>query len=230
MNVQDYQVFLFDLDGLLVDTEPLYYRAFLSVCHQNDLDITIDFPTYYRLAMLGRETFQKEIVSLFPEMHALFPQCFYEREKIYQQLISTEIPRLLPGVIEFLDFLNKEKKTLGMVTNSSRASVERFSYYFPVFTHFQFLVTREDYVRPKPYSDSYRYAYQNFVREGEKVIGFEDSVKGLRALTGIPAALVAINALCTLSSESHQDFYNREFYYFSSFCDLMAHVGEQNQS
>ncbi|AQT77558.1 HAD family hydrolase [Chlamydia gallinacea] len=228
LHIQDYQVFFFDLDGLLVDTEPLYYRAFLSVCRQYNVNITIDFLTYYRFAMLGRDAFQKEIVTRFPEMQTLFPQCFYEREKFYQRFLSTEVPRLLPGVKEFLDLLSKQKKTLGVVTNSSRISVERFYDMFPIFAHFQFFVTREDYERPKPYSDSYCYAYQNFVREGERVIGFEDSVKGLRALAGIPAALVGINSQCTFSIASHQDFYDKELYYFPSFCDLMAHVGEQN--
>ncbi|SGA30661.1 HAD-superfamily hydrolase [Chlamydia abortus] len=90
-------------------------------------------------------------------------------------------------------------------------------------------MTREDYDRPKPYPDSYQYAYQAFVQEGEKVVGFEDSVKGLRALAGIPATLVAVNAMMPLSRDSHQDFRDKEFYYFSSFKELMLHSGVQNQ-
>lgn len=228
VHIQDYQVFFFDLDGLLVDTEPLYYRAFLLACYQHNVSITMAFPTYYQYAMLGREVFQEKIIELFPEAYRVFPQCFYEREKIYQQLLATEPLKLLPGVQEFIERLSKQRKTLGIVTNSSRSSLERLSRSFPIFSCFQFFVTREDYARPKPYSDSYCYAYQNYVREGEKVLGFEDSVKGLRALSGIPATLVAINSLCTLLPESHQDFFGKEFYYFPSFYDLM-HVG-QNQS
>ncbi|ASD30347.1 HAD family hydrolase [Chlamydia abortus] len=229
MNIHDYQVFFFDFDGLVIDTEPLYYRAFLTACRERGLDTAMDFSTYYLFSMLGREVFKQKFLELFPNTESFFPQCFYDRERIYKELIQTEVPPLLPGVEDFLRFLLAENKTIGVVTNSSYVLTQRFCEAIPILNQFQFWVTREDYDRPKPYPDSYQYAYQAFVQEGEKVVGFEDSVKGLRALAGIPATLVAVNAMMPLSRDSHQDFRDKEFYYFSSFKELMLHSGVQNQ-
>ncbi|WP_041468109.1 HAD family hydrolase [Chlamydia felis] len=229
MNINDYQVFFFDLDGLVLDTEPLYYRAFLEACRENSLDVTMDFSTYYLFSMLGREVFKQKFLNLYPNTESFFPQCFHDRERIYKKLIQTEVPSLLPGVEDFLGLILAENKTLGVVTNSSEELTQHFRKTIPVLNLFQFWVTREDYARPKPYSDSYQYAYQAFVQEGEKVIGFEDSVKGLRALSGIPATLVAVNSTLPLSHNSHEDFYEKDFHYFSSFKELMSHSGVQNQ-
>ncbi|MEF9519398.1 HAD family phosphatase [Chlamydia crocodili] len=229
MNINDYQVFFFDLDGLVIDTEPLYYRAFLEACREHRLDVTMDFSTYYLFSMLGREVFKQKFLEMYPNTESFFPQCFYDRERIYRELIQTEVPSLLPGVEDLLGLLLAENKTIGVVTNSSEVLVQRFREVLPVLDQFQFWVTREDYERPKPYPDSYQHAYGAFVQEGEKVVGFEDSVKGLRALTGIPATLVAVNAILPLSRDSHEDFCEKDFHYFASFNELITHSGVQNQ-
>lgn len=229
MNINDYQVFFFDLDGLVIDTEPLYYRAFLEGCRERGLDVSMDFSTYYLLSMLGREVFKQKFLEMYPNTEAFFPQCFHDRERIYRELIQTEVPALLPGVEDFLGLLLSENKTVGVVTNSSEVLTQRYRKVLPILNQFHFWVTREDYERPKPYPDSYQHAYQAFVQEGEKVVGFEDSVKGLRALAGISATLVAVNAIIPISHASHEDFCEKEFHYFSSFNELIGHCGMQNQ-
>lgn len=226
---QEYQVFFFDLDGLLLDTEPLYYRACVQVCRQYIPDFDMDFPTYYQLAMLGREEFQRQVVARFPAMASCFPRYFIEREEAYRDLIQKESPLLLPGVEAFLHYLVAQNKSWGIVTNTGRSFVDSFVRTSPILHSAHFSVTREEYTRPKPYGDSYQYAYRRFVDKGERVIGFEDSMKGLRALATIPATLVCINSMYSLSQDSHKDFKDREFYYYPSFLDLITHCGVQNQ-
>ncbi|QVE48714.1 HAD family phosphatase [Chlamydia crocodili] len=229
MNINDYQVFFFDLDGLVIDTEPLYYRAFLEASREYGLDVAMDFSTYYLFSMLGREVFKQKFLEIYPNTESFFPQCFHDRERIYRELIQTEVPSLFPGVEDFLGLLLAENKTVGVVTNSSEELVRHFRGVLPTLNRFQFWVTREDYERSKPYPDSYQHAYEAFVQEGEKVVGFEDSIKGLRALAGIPATLVAVNAISPLSRDSHEDFCEKDFHYFASFNELIAHSGLQNQ-
>ncbi|WP_348664153.1 HAD family hydrolase [Chlamydia vaughanii] len=230
MNLNDYQVFFFDLDGLILDTEPVYYRAFLQACREHSYDnVDLDFDTYYYLAMLGRDAFKEKIIELFPNTEPFFPECYYERERIYQELMRTEVPALLPGVEDFIKFVAAENKVMGVVTNSARVVTDRYCRIIPVLGLMQFWVTREDYDLPKPAPDSYRCAYEKFARNGEKVVGFEDSVKGLRALAEIPSTLVVVNSLLTISQEDHESFAGKEFHYFSSFNELMAHSGVQNQ-
>lgn len=76
MNIHDYQVFFFDFDGLVIDTEPLYYRAFLTACRERGLDTSMDFSTYYLFSMLGREVFKQKFLELFPDTESFFHSVF----------------------------------------------------------------------------------------------------------------------------------------------------------
>lgn len=74
MHINAYDVYFFDLDGLLIDTEPLFYQACLETWQNYRVPITLSFSQYYSLAMLGRERFQKAFIELFPQTRAFFPR------------------------------------------------------------------------------------------------------------------------------------------------------------
>lgn len=213
MRLDSYEVYFFDLDGLLIDTEPLFYQACLETWQKYKVSVELSFSQYYSLAMQGRERFQEALIQLFPETRAFFPSYFLDRDRCYHDLLSCEQIQLMPGVETFLSLL--EGKCLGVVTNSSKESTLRIRKEYPVLECMQFWITREEYARPKPAPDSYRLAWNRFVREGDHVIGFEDSVKGLQALAGIPATMVAINAERSLE-QTQSLFPGKEYYYFPS--------------
>lgn len=226
LNIADFDVYLFDFDGLIVDTEPVYYQAFLKVWQSYGINIHVNFDYYYALASLGRVLFQRHLTARFPQAANGFPQFFEDRERVYAQLIR-EIPvSFLPGVVEMMEYLHASNKIFGVVTNSSKQHIQHFKKQKPILNSFQFWVTREDYRSPKPAPDSYQYAYQQFASTTTRVIGFEDSLKGLRALAGIPATLVGINAKVSFSSSSHDDLLAHEVFCFPSFHSLLQ---QQNQ-
>lgn len=229
LRLPDFDLYLFDFDGIILDTEPVYYQVFLNVWADYGLDIFIDFSTYYYLSSLGRELFQQQLVARFPQTASFFPQFFQDRDRIYGQRIreSKEI-QCVSGIPLMVEYLLDRKKIFGVVTNSSREHTEYFKQQFPLLENFHFWVTREDYVRAKPASDSYRYAYKKFASPSDRVIGFEDSLKGLRALSGIPATLVAINPYLSFSQDSHTDLSGTSLFSFPSLNALLQ-AQEQNQ-
>ncbi|EPP35435.1 HAD hydrolase, IA, variant 3 family protein [Chlamydia ibidis] len=229
MQIDQFDVFLFDLDGLVLNTEPIFYRAFLEAWESYSVPLSMDFCTYYHLSMLGREKFQECVIEDFPASKGFFPKCFEDRERLYRNLVNEVVPELMPGIETFLKCLISKNKICGVVTNSSKEVTTRFLSKIPTLELFHFWVTREDYPRSKPYPDSYQYAYRTFVRQEQKVVGFEDSIKGLRALSKIPATMVAINPMMSLTTHSHPDFEGKNFHYFPSFCELCPQHEEQNQ-
>ncbi|WP_201456644.1 HAD family phosphatase [Chlamydia sp. 17-3921] len=230
MNIEDYQIFFFDLDGLLVDTEPFFYRAFLEACAEFSLDVSWDFSTYYRYATLGRELFSEQFLICYPDASENLQEIFKKRYEIYESSLENSIPPLMPGVVEFLEYLVSLGKKFGVVTNSPREAVIRLRKEHTIFKYFLFWVTRENYARPKPYGDSYSYAYKTFASKEDRVIGFEDSIKGLKALSSIPATMVAISPLFEISKSDYPEFASRELFVFSSFHNLLQHCVEQKKS
>lgn len=221
LNIAEYDVYFFDFDGVVVDTEPVYYQAFLRVWQQYGEDVYVDFPTYYALASLGRELFREKLIERFPQTQGYFPQFFIDRDFVYSMLIrETGIP-CMEGLQEMIDYLLERQKVFGVVTNASKRHIQYFRSQLPILQHFQFWVTREDYGAPKPAPDSYRYAYETYASSESRVVGFEDSLKGLRALAGIPATLVAMNPCTLFSQESHSDLSGKKIFTFSSFASLL---------
>ena len=210
MRIDAYEVWFFDLDGLLVDSEPLFYQACLETWKRYGVSIELSFSQYYSLAMLGREKFQEALIRRFPQTQAFFPRYFSDRDCRYRELLLSERISLMPGVEQLLSLL--EGKSLGVITNSSKEDTLRIRAEHSVLECMQFWITREDYSRPKPASDSYVLAWKQFVRDGERVIGFEDSLKGLQALAGVPATMVAVNAALPLEKAASL-FPERKYYY-----------------
>ena len=219
MHINAYDVYFFDLDGLLIDTEPLFYQACLETWQNYRVPITLSFSQYYSLAMLGRERFQKAFIELFPQTRAFFPRYFGDRDRCYQSLLLREPVQLMPGVEMLLPLL--KGKRFGVVTNSSKEATLRIREKLPILECMQFWITRENYACPKPASDSYLLAWQRFVRNGERVIGFEDSLKGLQALSGVQATMVAVNAAFSIE-KIHTAFPGRECYCVPSLESLLS--------
>ncbi|CRI33095.1 Hydrolase, haloacid dehalogenase-like family [Chlamydia pneumoniae] len=227
MYLEDYDVFFFDLDGLLVDTEPCFYRAFLQACAEFSLEVHWDFSTYYSHTTLGTEIFSKKFIEQYPQAQEYMAEIFAKRLQIYYKSLEHAGPALMPGVEAFIELVLSLNKTFGVVTNSPRDATHTLRTMYPILNKFLFWVTRENYARPKPYGDSYDYAYRTFAREGMKVIGFEDSVKGLRALSKIPATLVCINSMAEITPEDYPELKGKEFFSYPSFDVLTEHCSQQ---
>lgn len=227
-NLYSYDLFLFDLDGLLINTEPIYYKAFQNTWKAFSVFVPIDFSTYYSLAALGRSAFQQALISQFPQTAAFFPAFFNERDYHYKQIIKCTSPQLMEGAEDLLNRLIQKNKPFGVVTNSSSTITDYFRDKLPLLNQAHFWVTRDLYSRAKPAPDSYQYAYQHY-GIGKKILGFEDSLKGLRALAKIPATLIAINSHQVLSSRSHPDLYDKRIWFYPSLTACIEQL-EQKKS
>ena len=69
-----------------------------------------------------------------------------------------------------------------VVTNSNLAMINSIRARIPVFGSIQHWITREDYEKPKPDPECYLKAIALYGKKGDRIIGFEDSVRGLTSL------------------------------------------------
>ncbi|MEL7431363.1 MAG: HAD family phosphatase [Chlamydiota bacterium] len=186
-----FDLFLFDFDGLLVDTESLHYRAYQESCAHFGEKLLWDFSTFLGYAHASSEELQRVLKNELPQVFRQVSwDVFYERKKTnYYRLLEVDPPKLTKGAASLLSRLEKEKKTAVIVTHSPRAHVLRLIGKEPILQTITMVVTREDYERPKPFPDSYLCAMERFP-EKRQVVGFEDSFRGLEALSQV--ALVPV--------------------------------------
>ncbi len=176
---------LFDFDGLLVDTEKLHFQAYQKMLAHYDQKLDWSFADYCSLAHADDVAVKNAIYRQFPPLKNVPWKKLYQKKKeLYMQLlIATEID-LMPGVKELLMKIGETGKKSCVVTHSLKELVDAIRRKNPLLQNIPHWITREDYSRPKPAPDGYLKALNLYGRKTaqEKVIGFEDTIRGLKAL------------------------------------------------
>lgn len=192
-----YSLFLFDFDGLLVNTEELQFKAYQLMCAEYNLIMPWDFSTYCQFAHQSTEIFRTELFKALPALKTkesnwqiLYPKKF----NLYTQLLKTQNVELMPGAEKLLSLLQEKQIKHAVVTHSSFEHFNFICAQHPVLQKIPYKITRSDYKNPKPDPECYQLAVSRFTNNGEQVIGFEDSPRGLRALMGSCAKPVLITS------------------------------------
>jgi HAD superfamily hydrolase (TIGR01509 family) len=190
--INDFQLFLFDFDGLLVDTEGLHYAAYVNMMAARGYKLDWSFGQYCEMAHLNQGAIREGLYREFPDLDPNWERLYEEKKAAYFELILAGKLALMPGVVKLLKSLEKAKIRRCVVTHSLLSQIQLIRSKLPLLDTIPKWVTREDYEKPKPDPECYLRAIQLYGKPGDKIIGFEDSVRGLQALKGTPALPVLI--------------------------------------
>jgi beta-phosphoglucomutase len=192
--IRKYQLFLFDFDGLLVNTEALHLAAYRQMCAERGFDFDLDLATYNRVAQFDSSGPKNAIYERFPALAAIEWEILRARKvEIYIERLSKGDVELMPGAFELLSEVKNAGIAHCVVTHSKREQIDPIVERHPVLRAIPHWITREDYTQPKPHPEGYSKAISKFGRPGGRVIGFEDSPKGLQALLGAGASAVLVS-------------------------------------
>lgn len=216
--VRDYQLFLFDFDGLLVQTEELHFEAYKRMCKRRGFTLNWDYKRFQLAAHYSATELQRQLLLEFPELlEQEWPLLYAEKKKAYLELLDeVEIP-LMPGVEELLLELKKQKIKRCVVTHSPLEQVEVIRKKNAVLNTIPVWITREQYNQPKPHPEAYQKAIEIMAEEGDKIIGFEDSPRGLQALMGTRAKPVFI---CERDHLALPELLKKNVAHYTSFLEI----------
>lgn len=190
--IYKYQLFLFDFDGLLVNTEHLHFEAYKQMLAARGCVIDWNFSQFCQLAHLNSEALKQAIYQKFPDLDPSWGVLYEEKKQIYYLLISKGSITLMPGVEKLLLQLQNKKIRSCVVTNSLHEQISLIRSQIPALQTIAHWITREDYERAKPHPECYLRAIELYGQKGDKIIGFEDSIRGLTALMQTPAQPVLV--------------------------------------
>lgn len=219
--IHNYQLFLFDFDGILVDTEELHYKAYLHMCASRGFPLKWDRHTYMQYALYTatgvREGIYRELPGLQKE-EPCWDVLYQEKRRAYSQLLHNEGTALMPGVEKLLKDLVHAGIKRCVVTHSPAEQIELIRAQHPILNSIPEWVTREDYIEPKPSSECYEKAIAKLKAPGDRIIGFEDSPRGLKALLGTEAEGVLVTDYLRSSEiQALSETMERQFLHYSSF-------------
>ncbi len=185
-----YGLFLFDFDGLLVNTEELHFEAYKRMCQSRGFTLDWSLREFFKVAHLSATGLKIALYEKFPELLRREPNwdvLYTEKKKHYRRLLEEGRISLMPGVAEFLQALQDQNMRRCVVTHSPKEQVDAIKAKLPILGTIPEWITREQYKEPKPHPDSYRMAIGRLAKPKDKIIGFEDSMRGLKALLGAGA-------------------------------------------
>jgi beta-phosphoglucomutase len=219
--ISQFQLFLFDLDGLLVNTEEIHFNAYKVMLKNRGYNLTWDFPKYFSIAQQDAEAPKRYIYSEFPKLQQEEPAwsvLYAEKKHAYLDLLEQKEAPMLPGAEKLLLKLQELNVKRAVVTHSGKSLVDALCHKNPTLRTIPNWITREDYVSAKPAPDGYLKAIELLATDDDRVIGFEDSSRGLRALMATRATPVLVNShddvLCqTFSKQGVQVFTSLEEVY-----------------
>lgn len=171
-----FDAILFDNDGVLVDTEELYFRANRETLAS--VGVALDQATYIECLLrqgLGVWHLAEARGLSAVEIEALRG----ERDRRYLELVA-EAEVLIPGVAELLPRLAARFR-LAIVTSSEPVPFARTHARTGVLPHFEMVLTRVDYVNAKPEPEPYLRAVERLGLHPSRCLVIEDSERGLRA-------------------------------------------------
>jgi HAD superfamily hydrolase (TIGR01509 family) len=163
-----------DNDGVLVDTEGLFFRAnqetlagagiFLSREQFIEISLARGESVLQLAAKPGTDTFYK---------------LRHDRDALYAYLLARG-PLVIDGVREVLDEL-RGKYLMGIVTSSGHEHFEIIHRQSGLLPYFQFVLTLKDYEHTKPHPEPYLNALERSGFAPEECLVIEDSPRGLAA-------------------------------------------------
>jgi beta-phosphoglucomutase len=209
--INNFDLFLFDFDGLLVDTEGLHYKAYKELCRRRGYMLPWDLSQYLHIAHSDTIGIRQGLQALFPELlKEAWEDLYAEKKKIYETYLQSGELSLLPGVEPLLKELARLNKKRCVVTNSPLLQINLIKSQIPVLQTIPRWFTRETYDKPKPAPDGYLKALHELKAEGDHVIGFEDSIKGYASLK--QAGVTTPILICPPTHYQLKHFDDKRFY------------------
>lgn len=190
--IHDFQLFLFDFDGLLVNTEHLHYQAYVNILAKRGYKLTLSLANFFELAHFNSTAWREALYMELPDLEPNWEIIYKEKKDEYLNLLVSGKVELMPGVEKLLRALDEAKIRRCVVTNSILDHIQLIRARISVLATIPKWITREDYEKPKPSPECYLKAIELYGKKGDRIIGFEDSVRGLKALRQTPALSVLI--------------------------------------
>lgn len=173
---------IFDLDGLLVDSEPLHQRAFNTYLERHKVGYQFERDEYARVFVgIPVQYNAQYLISRFG-LRCTPDELLVEREAEFERLISDASNlRAMPGLQRILSQLEEKHIRLAVASGSPRNQVEIMLNGLRLQNRFQVVVAGTDVPHTKPAPDVYLRAVRDLGVRKEDCIAVEDSATGIQA-------------------------------------------------
>lgn len=179
-NLLKYDLFIFDFDGTLLDTEKYHCKAWSNaLSKEKNKPIEIDLNDYYKYFHSLTPMLSRNYLKILYDVDN-YDYIYKKKQYEYEKIINNENIEFVNGAENFLNFILKNNKKFIIVTNTSNKFINIFKIKHSILNKASKIYTKENFINRKPNPECYLRIANEY--KYEKKIGFEDSLIGIHAL------------------------------------------------
>ena len=174
------KAFIFDLDGVIVDTARYHFLAWQKIA----TELGIEFTPEHNEDLKGVSRIRSldiilELGNIEASQEDKNKWLVQKNEDYLSYLVNMDFSEILPGVTPILQFLkeNNQGIALGSASKNARPILEKMG----IISYFDVIVDGNDVTNAKPDPEVFLQAAKGLHIPNEKAIVFEDSVAGIQA-------------------------------------------------
>lgn len=177
-NIHHFKAVIYDMDGVLIDSEPLWKIAMEQVFHQVGCELT-------------RKDFEKTVGLRLDEVISFWyrqnPWPGQSPEKVLELIIARMVELIrengtpLPGVIESLRYFKAKGLKIGLATSSYEVLIDTVLEVLDIRHYFDFTHSAEHEAYGKPHPAVYLHTASELGVESTSCLVIEDSINGVIA-------------------------------------------------
>ena len=181
---------VFDMDGVIFDTEALCQKAWRTVGEERGISIA-EIDELLKLCIGSNQ-------QHFPV------QCFLSEAAEQIQLLANEHLLLKKGAEELLKWLKEQKATVGLASSTASPIVKKYLEKAGLTEYFQIIIGGDQVIHSKPDGEIYQKACAALGTDPLQTYGVEDSYNGVRSASNAGLKTIMVPDLLAPTEEMRE--------------------------
>ncbi len=196
--MRDIKAVIFDMDGLLLDSERVALSTFVKACRESDFDPDVEV---YDKCIGGNDVRTKRILTEGYGPKFPFDKINRRWHALYEELAATSAFPVKSGAVELLELLDDRHIRKAVVTSTRRESATRKVSNAGLLSYFEFILGGDDIQKSKPDPEIYINACTRLGEPPRDCLALEDSDNGVMSASSAGLRVIQVPDMLQPSQE-----------------------------